>query len=83
MTMTITKLASLNKLNNWRPVEQLEPVGKKPIIPDEICSVCNHSLEYDRNFDWETEIWICANCNTEFSVDIEIVRDWKNQAVFR
>ena len=81
--MTITKLASLNKLNNWRPVKQLEPVGKKAVIPEEICSNCKHSIEYDRNFDWETEIWHCSNCNTEFSVDIEIVRDWQNQAVWR
>jgi len=42
--MTITKLASLNKLSNWSPVKQLEPVGKKAVIPEEICSNCNHSL---------------------------------------
>lgn len=51
-------------------------------IPEEICSVCNHSLEYDRNFDWENEIWHCPDCNTEFIVGIEIVRDWNNSEVW-
>ena len=44
----------------------------------ELCPKCQSHLEHDRNLDWENEIWICANCNTEFSVHIEFVRDWED-----
>ena len=54
-------------------------------VQDEHCPKCYNKgkgnlvhLEHDRNLDWENEIWICANCNTEFSVHIEFVRDWKD-----
>tara|TARA_R100001244_G_scaffold125196_1_gene95184 strand:- start:403 stop:576 length:174 start_codon:yes stop_codon:yes gene_type:complete len=48
------------------------------IDKEEICPKCQSHLEHDRNPDWENEIWICDNCNTEFSVHIEYVRDWED-----
>jgi len=56
----------------------MPPLPNNSDEKDEICPKCQSQLDWDRNLDWENEIWICDNCNTEFLVHIEYVRDWKD-----
>ena len=55
----------------------MPPLPNNSDEKDEVCPDCKSQLEYDRNLDWENEIWICSHCG-EYEVHIEYVRDWED-----
>jgi hypothetical protein len=44
----------------------------------ELCPKCQSHLEYNTNLELENELWFCPECDTEYMVRVELVRDWKN-----
>ena len=41
------------------------------------CPKCGEELNWDRGSSMEWEIWYCAQCDTEYEVDVELVRYWE------
>ena len=42
----------------------------------ETCPKCKGQLEFNGGYDMETENWFCNDCNSSFSVNVEMVRFW-------
>ena len=52
-------------------------------VQDEHCPKCYNKgkgnlvhLEYDTNLELENELWVCPECDTEYMVRVELVREW-------
>jgi len=43
---------------------------------DNSCPKCKGDLEFNGGSNMETENWHCNDCNSSFSVDVEMVRFW-------
>ena len=39
---------------------------------------CNGDLEFNESKGVYSEHWFCVECDTDYSVDVELVRDFKN-----
>ena len=43
---------------------------------DSSCPKCKGDLEWDSGSDMESEKWYCLGCNSDFEVQVEMVRFW-------
>ena len=44
---------------------------------DNSCPKCKGDLEFNGGSNMETENWYCNDCNSSYSVQVEMVRFWE------